>query len=84
MIAQRIDPAEAEVIKSAPPRRGRPLDPDSVSGMLRSGSVVWLPGKTATAANTYRSALRDYFIRTRLGERDGVRGLYLWAERKAP
>lgn len=80
MTAQRIDRSEVAAITQTPKPRGRPHDPNSVSGMLRAGHVVWLPGKSAVTANGYRGMFRGA-LRCRTSERDGVRGIYLWVEK---
>jgi len=70
---------EAGAIKAMPIARG----PNTgVSGLLKEGAVIWLPNAKQSAASGWNTYLKKsgYRVRTRRSERDGVLGLYAWAE----
>lgn len=86
-VADKIDPVfitgeEAERIRAMGPRAGKP----NVSAALRSGQVVFLPGKTSANNGSFHTSLRAYGMRPRwrAGERDGVAGMFVWAEKAQP
>lgn len=78
-----ITGVEADAIKASKPKMGRPNDPSSVAGRLRAGEVLWLPGGEEPKVSGYRTTLkpRGFRLVTRRGERDGVKGIYMWAEK---
>ena len=78
MSAQIITGAEAEQIKAA----GNRLTDGNVAA-LRAGNVLWFAGRCARqVSGGYCShfASTDLRIRTRMGERDGEKGVYVWTE----
>ena len=82
MSAQVITGAEAEQIKAA----GNKLT-DGNCAALRAGKVLWFAGKTGeqVGGGYYQMfAGTDLRVRTRMGERDGVTGVYIWAEPRQP
>ena len=77
MSAQIITGTEAEQIRAAgnSQTNGLPV-------ALRAGNVLWFAGKRARQVGGYYRlfAGTGLRIRTRMGERDGERGVYMWVE----
>lgn len=80
-MAEFINGQEAEAIKAKPRGGGVGKDPDSITGRLRAGEVLWLPDNGKSPTNRWQALkAMGYQQRTRRGERDGVKGVYVWAE----
>lgn len=77
-----VDAEEAERVKALP-RRGAPLSPASEA--LLAGEVLFLPGQRQSQGPAHFDGLRSrgYRIRTR-ARRDGIAGVYVWAEKAEP
>lgn len=70
-----IEGEEAAAIKASPKHQQAVYTP-----ALRAGSVVWYPGR-ATPPTFGHLAAEGLRTRSRKGERDGVKGFYVWAEK---
>lgn len=76
---------EAERVKAMRQGRpGRPLDPRSIAGRLRAGEVLWLPGGRDRIVDGPSFKQHGFRVHQRRATRDGVEGLYMWAEKVEP
>ena len=82
MSAQIITGTEAEQIRAA----GNRQTYGNVAALC-AGNALWFAGKRATQVGGRYYHLftgTGLRIRTRMGERDGERGVYVWAEPRQP
>lgn len=77
-----IDQIEGIMIKTQK-KVTHPPDPkyEAVAQAIAGGGVIFLPGITVNKLSQYRYHVKVKFDRSlasRSGERDGVKGVYLW------
>jgi hypothetical protein len=69
-----VDPAE---VPAGGNGRGQ-LSPASAA--LLAGETIWMAGKSRATRFAVMAKPRGYRVRTRTGDRDGVKGTYIWLE----
>lgn len=72
-----IEEEEARVIREGATRAYRQ---NGTLAALRAGHTIWRPGRSGFGPAAQRMHDRGFRIRQRVGERDGVRGMYFWLE----
>lgn len=71
-----VDPSEIPNSNS----RGRGLLSEASQALLE-GKAIWMSGVNRSARFARMSRPRGFKVRTRTGDRDGVRGTYIWLEK---